>query len=253
MARLEKIRRITLLALMLALTILFCFVPIQIGAITLALMILPTIILALVSDFKTTLFMGAMMGVVNLIAWYTTKAPSPIAPIFQNPIVCIVPRIMVGISAYFVRIWLEKTIFSNRIQRRFKDEYVRESACENNANIAEFQDKNDIENNAFFDDNDKNNSPATQHTHSKTGSAKDVALHQFVYIISTAVGVVSNTLFVAIFTLLFFNNTSIAQNTIVTVEYVLAWFGLNFAIEVVAFSLITPPIVLALKSAKLAK
>lgn len=234
MARLERIRRITLLALMLALTILFCFVPVQIGAITLALMILPTIILALVSDFKTTLFMGAMMGAVNLIAWYTTKAASPIAPIFQNPIVCIVPRIMVGVCAYLVRVWLEKMIFRGRIKCTFKDEYVREMPC-----------KNDDENHINHDEIEPNISSKIRKT--------DTALKQLVYIISTAIGVVANTLFVALFTLLFFNNTSIAQNTIVTVEYVLAWFGLNFAIEVVAFSLLAPPIVLALKSAKLAK
>lgn len=234
MARLERIRRITLLALMLALTILFCFVPVQIGAITLALMILPTIILALVSDFKTTLFMGAMMGAVNLIAWYTTKAASPIAPIFQNPIVCIVPRIMVGVCAYLVRVWLEKMIFRGRIKHTFKDEYVREIPC-----------KNDDENHINHAEIEPNISSKNRKT--------DTALKQLVYIISTAVGVVANTLFVALFTLLFFNNTSIAQNTIVTVEYVLAWFGLNFAIEVVAFSLLAPPIVLALKSAKLAK
>lgn len=234
MARLERIRRITLLALMLALTILFCFVPVQIGAITLALMILPTIILALVSDFKTTLFMGAMMGAVNLIAWYTTKAASPIAPIFQNPIVCIVPRIMVGVCAYLVRVWLEKMIFRGRIKRTFKYEYVREMPCKN-------------------DDESHINHTEIKSNISSENRKTDTALKQLVYIISTAVGVVANTLFVALFTLLFFNNTSIAQNTIVTVEYVLAWFGLNFAIEVVAFSLLAPPIVLALKSAKLTK
>ena len=32
----------------------------------------------------------------------------------------------------------------------------------------------------------------------------------------------------------------------------MAWFGLNFAVEVIAFSLLVPPIVLALKKAKLA-
>ena len=53
--RLQKIRRICLVALMLALTIIFCFVPIQFGTITLALMILPTIIVAQVCDFKTSL------------------------------------------------------------------------------------------------------------------------------------------------------------------------------------------------------
>lgn len=239
--RLEKIKRITLLALMLALTIIFCFVPVQIGAITLALMILPTLILALVSNFKTTLFMGAMMGFVNLIAWYTTKAASPIAPIFQNPIVCIVPRIMVGICAYGVRKWLEKIVFTNRVQRNFKDEYVRENS---NMNAT----KDDLNSNINVDCNFNSKSANS----SKKQKASDVALRQIIYVASTAAGVVANTLFVAIFTLLFFNGTSIAQNTIVTVEYVLAWFGLNFAIEVIAFSLLAPPIVLTLKTAKLA-
>ena len=53
---------------MLALTIIFCFVPIQFGTITLALMILPTIIVAQVCDFKTSLLMAVLMGVVNYIA-----------------------------------------------------------------------------------------------------------------------------------------------------------------------------------------
>ena len=65
--RLQKIRRICLVALMLALTIIFCFVPIQFGTITLALMILPTIIVAQVCDFKTSLLMAVLMGVVNYI------------------------------------------------------------------------------------------------------------------------------------------------------------------------------------------
>lgn len=240
-ARLAKIKRITLLALMLALTILFCFVPVQIGAITLALMILPTIILALVSDFKTTLFMGSMMGVVNLIAWYTTKAGSPIAPIFQNPIVCILPRIMVGVSAYLVRIWLEKIVFKSKIKRQFNYEYTRENTSQN--------DYKNNENHSDF----VASASAQKTTNSKKRKASDIAINELVYVISTAMGVVANTLFVALFTLLFFNGTSIAQNTVVNVEYVLAWFGLNFAIEVVAFSLLTPPIVLALKSSKLAK
>ena len=82
--RLSSIKNITLLSLMLALTILFCFVPVQIGTITLALMILPTIILAQTADFKTSLTMGILMGIVNYIAWFTTKAASPVAPIFHK-------------------------------------------------------------------------------------------------------------------------------------------------------------------------
>jgi len=125
--RLQKIKRICLVALMLALTIIFCFVPIQFGTITLALMILPTIIVAQVCDFKTSLLMAVLMGVVNYIAWFTTKAASPVAPIFQNPLVCILPRIMIGVVCYLVRYGLQRAIFFNRPLRKYKDEYVRET------------------------------------------------------------------------------------------------------------------------------
>lgn len=87
----------------------------------------------------------------------------------------------------------------------------------------------------------------------KKYQATDTVIYHIIYAVSTAIGVVTNTLFVAIFTLAFFNNTSIAQNTVVTVDYVLAWFGFNFAVEVVAFSLLVPPIVLALRASKLVK
>ena len=84
----------------------------------------------------------------------------------------------------------------------------------------------------------------------KAKKAKEIAVRQVVHLVSTALGVVTNTVFVAIFTLIFFNNTSLG-NTIINVEYILAWFSLNFGIEVVAFSLITPPIATAIRAAKL--
>lgn len=276
--RLAKIKRITLVALMLALTILFCFVPVQVFAITLALMILPTIIIALVSDFKTTLLMGTLMGVVNLIAWYTTKASYPTAPIFQNPIVCIVPRVMVGVVSFFVRRCLEKAFFENRILRKCKDVYVRQSDCDalhfcfENISIPQTDISDDIQNQRAFcsgtiDKNDfssvknaeipcKNNAKNGKKTHKNrhifNQKTRDLTTRQLIYMLSTALGVVANTAFVALFTLLFFNGTTIAQNTIVTIEYVLAFFSVNLAIEVVVFSLLAPPIVLALKASKLA-
>lgn len=129
--RLSTIKNITLLALILALTIIFCFVPVQFGTITLALMILPTIILSQVASFKTSLAMGVIMGVVNYIAWFTTKAASPVAPIFQNPIVCIVPRILIAVVCYFTRYGLQKIVYFAKIKRICNYEYVREFAYEN--------------------------------------------------------------------------------------------------------------------------
>lgn len=244
--RLAYTKNITLLSLMLALTILFCFVPIQIGTITLALMILPTIILAQTASFKTSLAMGIMMGIVNYIAWFTTKAASPVAPIFQNPIVCIVPRILIAVVCYLTRYGLQKCAFYSRIRRVCGYEYSREDmrdcAYENTSGSPQPQ-----------TESEKLAISSCEKRGEKAKNKREILTNQIIYAASAALGVVTNTLFVAIFTLIFFNGTSIAQNTVVTVEYVLAWFGVNFAIEVVSFSLITPPIVLALKAAKLAK
>lgn len=242
--RLENIKNITLLALMLALTIIFCFVPVQFGTITLALMILPTIILSQVASFKTSLAMGIMMGIVNYIAWFTTKAASPIAPIFQNPLVCILPRILIAVVCYLTRYGLQKCAFYSRMKRACGYEYVRQTAYENTLDSS-------LENAESNGANSQNDAEKRDSENKK--ERREILTNQFIYALSAALGVVTNTLFVAIFTLLFFNGTSIAQNTVVTVEYVLAWFGVNFAVEVVSFSLITPPVVLALKAAKLAK
>ncbi len=255
--RLSSIKNITLLSLMLALTILFCFVPVQIGTITLALMILPTIILAQTADFKISLTMGILMGIVNYIAWFTTKAASPVAPIFQNPIVCIVPRVLIAVVCYFTRYGLQKTALLLRMKRACNYEYMRDCANENSCKFSTEKADENLQESTPFSNDSADNDVESANTISKSQEgkkrAKEILTDQFIYAFSAALGVVTNTLFVAIFTLLFFNGTSIAQNTVVTVEYVLAWFGVNFAVEVVSFSLITPPIVLALKAAKLAK
>ena len=148
----SKTKRIALLSIMLALTIVFCFVPVQIGPISLAVMILPVLIIAQVEDFKMTTILSFMMGCINLIAWYTTKAASPIAPIFQNPIICIVPRTVVGVVAWLTSHGLKKLI-----------------------------------------------KPSIK-------KGLQITLEQGSIILSTALGVMSNTVFVGIFTLLFYNN-----------------------------------------------
>lgn len=165
---------------------------------------------------------------------------------------------MIGVVCYLVRYGLQRAIFFNRPLRKYKDEYVREtndetaqndfSATENCADPSETAESIAPEY-AIAE-----TSPASDRSMQKKGkrTLKDEAVNQIIYALSAALGVVTNTLFVAIFTLIFFNGTYIAQNTVVTVEYVLAWFGVNFLVEIAAFSLITPPIVLALKAAKLA-
>ena len=259
--KMGRTKLIALLALMLALTIIFCFVPIQFGPITLALMILPTLILAQVCDFKISLFMGIMMGLINYIAWFTTKAASPIAPIFQNPLVCILPRVLIAVVAYWSRIGLEKLLLEKWLGINLKPEKVLEDDKEE-AQLDEIHEVMTEEVTEDFapqkeitatDDviiGDEVEENALTDKEKKAKKAKEIAVRQVIYLVSTALGVITNTLFVAIFTLIFFNNTSLG-NTIINVEYILAWFGLNFAIEVVAFSLITPPIATAIRATKL--
>lgn len=260
--KMGRTKLIALLALMLALTIIFCFVPIQFGPITLALMILPTLILAQVCDFKISLFMGLMMGLINYIAWFTTKAASPIAPIFQNPLVCILPRVLIAVVAYWSRIGLEKLLLEKWLGINLKPEKVVVEEDDEEAQLDEadivmtedmvedFAPTDDVTatDDVIIDDEVEENELTDKEKKAK--KAKEIAVRQVVHLVSTALGVITNTVFVAIFTLIFFNNTSLG-NTIINVEYILAWFSLNFGIEVVAFSLITPPIATAIRAAKL--
>ena len=260
--KMGRTKLIALLALMLALTIIFCFVPVQFGPITLALMILPTLILAQVCDFKISLFMGLMMGLINYIAWFTTKAASPIAPIFQNPLVCILPRVLIAVVAYWSRVGLEKLLLEKWLGINLKPEKVLEEDDEEEAQLDEIdqvmteevvedfapQEEITATDDVITDDEVEENELTDKEKKAK--KAKEIAVRQVVHLVSTALGVITNTVFVAIFTLIFFNNTSLG-NTIINVEYILAWFSLNFGIEVVAFSLITPPIATAIRAAKL--
>lgn len=278
-SKMNRTKTIALLGLMLALTVIFCFVPIQFGPITLALMILPTLIVAQVCGAWTSLIMGVLMGLLNLIAWYTTKAASPIAPIFQNPLICLVPRILIAVVAYWSRRGLEALIIKKWMkinptldevveeddedndEEVICDEVVEENAVtDTTPEIAETNVENDIldRQNADCDEITENEDVVLDTENieeikkqEKAKKAKEIAVRQVIHLISTALGVITNTLFVAIFTMIFFGGKTLG-GTIINMEYILAWFGLNFGIEVVAFSLITPPITLAIKAAKLA-
>ena len=268
-SRMTRTKTIALLGLMLALTVVFCFVPIQFGPITLALMILPTLIVAQVCGGWTSFIMGLMMGILNLIAWYTTKAASPIAPIFQNPLICILPRVLIAVVAYWSRRGMEALIIKKwmkinpqpveMVDDDDDDVEIAEINVDNNDFDTQNADCDETDVNEAMDESievedkpvlDEHGLETESKKAEKSKKAKEIAVRQAIHFVSTALGVITNTLFVAIFTLIFFNNTSLG-GTIINVEYVLAWFSLNFAIEVVAFSLVTPPVTLAIKAAKL--
>lgn len=206
----NRSKNLAVLALMLALTIFFCFQPIPIpGGVTLAFMILPLLIIAQGYDFKMTLSLAVLMATINQIAWYTTKAAGVMAAIWQNPIVCMIPRILIGVASYFIGFGLRKAFLHPKYS-------VDENGVKNLVNTAEIY-------------------------------AKDSVISA----VSTAVGVVVNTFFCGLFTLLLYNGKMLSNGTAIGIEYILTWFGINFVIEVVAFTIIVPPIILALRKARL--
>lgn len=192
---------------MLALTAIFCFVPFTIGPVTLGIMILPTLILAQVEDFKTTALCALFMGIINLIAWYTTKSALITAPIFRNPIVCIVPRFLIGVVSYGVAHGLGKLL---------KPKY----------------------------------SPDADPAIRKPLNEKALATGKVtISAVAALSGVITNTLFVGLFTVLFFNGQAFGEN-VIGLKYILGLFGVNFAIEAAAFTILTPPIVAAIEKIK---
>ena len=98
----KRTRRIALLAILLALIVVLSFIPIQVSAATLALTLLPVLVIALTQDFVTALLGGLIMGVTSLVMAYTVGAATPTAPLFQNPLVSILPRLFVPVAAYVV-------------------------------------------------------------------------------------------------------------------------------------------------------
>ncbi len=206
----RRSKNLAILALMLALTIFFCFYPIVFpGGVTLALMIFPLLIVAQGYDIKMTSILAVMMALVNQIAWYTTKAGHVMAPIWQNPLVCMVPRIAIGIVSYYMGKGLRKL-------------FLHPVYCTDASGARILTNKKEIE-------------------------AKDFAISAA----STAVGVFTNTALCGLFAIICYNGKVLSDNTMVTIEFILTWFSINFVIEIISFSALIPPIVMALRKAKL--
>ncbi len=198
----KKSKRLALLAFMLALIIIFNFVPISFGPVTLGLMILPVLIIAQMEDLKMTILVGLMLGITNLISWYTVKAGALLAPVFQNPLVCIFPRMMIGIVSWSVYHLLTKLL---------KPKYgmVDDKEVVINKNSLIVQEK-------------------------------------AISVVATACGVLTNTLLVGLMALLLFHGQTFG-GTAISAKWIAGLFSVNFVIEVIAFPIIVPAIVFALK------
>lgn len=106
----RKTRRIALLAVMLALIVVLSFLPLNLGAAVLALTILPVLVVALTQDLLTSVAAGLLMGLTSCLMAYTVNAGTLTAPMFQNPLISVLPRVCVPLVVFGVRAGLAAAI-----------------------------------------------------------------------------------------------------------------------------------------------
>ena len=109
-ARSVKTRRVALLAVMLALVVVLSFLPLNLGAAVLALTILPVLVVALTQDIVTSAAAGLLMGLTSCLMAYTVNAGTLTAPMIQNPLVSVLPRVFVPLVVFGARTGLSSAV-----------------------------------------------------------------------------------------------------------------------------------------------
>lgn len=244
---LKKSKRIAILALLLALTVILSVIPIRVSSATLALTLLPVLVLALTQDFLTGLLGGLVMGVTSLVMAFTVGAGSPTAPIFQNPLVSILPRLFVPVVAFSVMKGL--SALAKRIRRKRSSEFS--AAAEH---VFE-----DIPAERAYDgadgspDEDGAGADGAQSAAGADSAKKDELprlLQALIDGVACLAGVLTNTGLVLGMMWAIYGGKSV-NDTLISPEFMTAMLSINFVIEVVLFPLITPPVIYAVrKSAK---
>lgn len=104
---LTKSKLITINALLCAIVTLFIFIPISIGPLQLAFIpIIAVIISAEFMGLKNGIFTGLFFGMISLINQFIR--PGLLAQAFYNPLISIIPRMLIGVSAYYSAHALQK-------------------------------------------------------------------------------------------------------------------------------------------------
>ncbi len=103
---------LTKLAIFSAIIILLTFTPlgyIPLGSVSATIIHIPVIIGAIVLGIKYGAVLGTVMGLFSL-ARAAVMPTSPLDVLFLNPLVSVLPRILLGITAAAVFIWLKKLL-----------------------------------------------------------------------------------------------------------------------------------------------
>lgn len=106
----EKIRKITTAGVLLALILVFLLVPMNFtGIVDLAVVAIIAVLLACQYEgFVMGIFCGLTFGLASLISSFTTGSGALLAPAFHNPLISILPRLIVPITTYFSYIGMRK-------------------------------------------------------------------------------------------------------------------------------------------------
>jgi uncharacterized membrane protein len=105
-------RKLTFLALMLAITIILDLTPlgaVPLGTISATVTHIPTILTGVILGPLAGWIMGTLMGLTSLIHALTRPA-TIIDPLFIHPLVSVLPRMFIGITAYYTGQALKKAV-----------------------------------------------------------------------------------------------------------------------------------------------
>lgn len=99
----DKIKFIATAGILLALILIFMLIPMSVfGIVNLAVVAIIAVIIACQHvGIWMGLFMGLAFGLASLIASYTTGAGELLAIAFHNPLISVVPRVLVSVTCYF--------------------------------------------------------------------------------------------------------------------------------------------------------
>ncbi|MDD5603211.1 MAG: ECF transporter S component [Eubacteriales bacterium] len=116
---LKKPRNLAILGLMLAVTIILDSTPlgaIPLGAISAIITHIPTIITGIILGPAAGFIMGTSLGVV-LMLHALLRPLSPFDPLFINPLISVLPRMFIGVAAYYVYFLVSKLIKKDTLKK----------------------------------------------------------------------------------------------------------------------------------------
>ena len=249
----KKSKRIAILALLLALTVILSMIPLRVSSATLALTLLPVFVLALTQDVVTGLLGGLVMGVTSLVMAFTFGAGSPTAPIFQNPLVSILPRLFVPLAVFGVSRGL--ALLAGRAAARRAAATSDDGGSAVHAERSEGAENGDVcgegEESADCGVEDAESADVcgegvSRKPRAKAGEDIPRVLRALTDAAGCLVGVLVNTGAVLGMMWAIYGGKSVGD-TLISPEFMSAMLSVNFVIEVVVFPLITPPIAYAVR------